>query len=165
MCLCHVSAGRSSENGYVRVTICDIPPNMAYTKHFTGVPAEEVLREVTLQRIASEYGLCPCILDTDNETFITMEDLGTMNIADMYGESIENMPDTIKRDIWNILWILYSCCDIEYRDVTPYNFVEKDGRVWILDFGHARKINGTDIDSWLLSVLSDELSEWNPEFA
>jgi tRNA A-37 threonylcarbamoyl transferase component Bud32 len=138
---------------------------MAYTKHFTNTSAEDVLREVTLQREASEYGLAPCILDTDNMTFIAMEDLGAMNLADMYGDSIEDIPETIKRDIWNILWALYSCCDMEYTDVTPYNFVEKDGRVWIVDFGHARKINGGEIDPWLLSVLNDELSEWNAEFA
>lgn len=141
---------------------------MAYTKRFSGIPAEEVQRECALQRSAAEYGLAPSILDTDNETFIIMEDLGGMNLADMYGESIEDIPETIKRDIWNILWALYSCCDMEYTDVTPYNFVEKDGRVWILDFGHARKINGDEIDPWLLSVLSDEstmLSEWNAEFA
>lgn len=141
---------------------------MAYTKQFSGIPAEEVQRECVLQRSAAEYGLAPSILNTDNETFVTMEDLGGMNLADMYGESIEDIPETIKRDIWNILWALYSCCDMEYTDVTPYNFVEKDGRVWILDFGHARKINGDEIDPWLLSVLNDEsttLSEWNAEFA
>lgn len=141
---------------------------MAYTKRFSGTPAEDVYNEVMLQREAAEYGLSPSILETDNKTFITMEDLGAMNLADMYGESIEDIPESIKHDIWNILWALYSCCDMEYTDVTPYNFVEKDGRVWILDFGHARKINRGEIDCWLLSVLSDEstvLSEWNAEFA
>ena len=141
---------------------------MAYTKRFPNTPAEDVLREVTLQRAAAEYGLAPDVLETDNATFITMEDMGCMNLAEKYGDTMEDIPETIKRDIWNILWALYSCSDIEYIDVTPYNFVEKDGRVWILDFGHARKINGGEIDDWLLSVLNDEsttLSEWNADFA
>ena len=141
---------------------------MSYTKRFPNTSAEDVLREVTLQRAAAEYGLAPDVLETDNASFITMEHMGSMNLAEMYGDTMEDIPETIKRDIWNILWALYSCCDIEYTDVTPYNFVEKDGRVWILDFGHARKINGGEIDDWLLSVLNDEsttLSEWNADFA
>ena len=141
---------------------------MAYTKRFPNTSAEDVLREVTLQRAAAEYGLAPDVLETDNTTFVTMENMGPMNLAEMYGDTMEDIPESIKRDIWNILWALYSCCDIEYTDVTPYNFVEKDGRVWILDFGHARKINGGEIDDWLLSVLNDEsttLSEWNADFA
>jgi tRNA A-37 threonylcarbamoyl transferase component Bud32 len=141
---------------------------MAFTKRFTNTPAAAVVNEVTLHRIGAEYGLSPCILDTDNETFITMEDLQTMNIADFYGESIETMPETIRRDIWNILWTLYSCANIEYVDVTPYNFIEKDGRVWVIDYGHARKIRRGAIDPWLLGVLSDPrmtISEWNPAFA
>lgn len=141
---------------------------MAYTKRFTNTSAEDVLREVTLQRTASEYGLAPDVLDTDNATFITMENMGEMNLAEKYGDTMEDIPETIKRDIWNILWALYSCCNMEYTDVTPYNFMEKDGRVWVVDFGHARKINGGEIDEWLLSVLNDEtqmLSEWNADFA
>ena len=141
---------------------------MAYIKRFPNTSAEDVLREATLQRLAAEYGLAPCVLETDEESFITMEDIGEMNLADLYGEKIEDIPVSIKRDIWNILWALYSCCGIEYTDVTPYNFIEKDGRVWILDFGHARKIIRGDIDPWLLDILCDEstmLSEWNAEFA
>lgn len=141
---------------------------MAYTKLFSDIPADGVRREAALQTIAAEYGLAPSILETDNETFIISEDLGAMNIADMYGELIEDIPQTMRRDIWNILWVLYSCCDIEYVDVTPYNFIEKDGRVWVVDFGHARRLDGDNIDPWLLSVLNDErsvLSEWNATFA
>ncbi len=141
---------------------------MAYTKRFTNISAEDVLREVTLQRAASEYGLAPDVLDTDNVTFITMENMGEMNLAEKYGDTMEDIPETIKRDVWNILWALYSSCNMEYTDVTPYNFMEKDGRVWVVDFGHARKINGGEIDEWLLSVLNDEsqmLSEWNADFA
>jgi hypothetical protein len=45
---------------------------MAFTKRFTNTPVAAVVNEVTLHRIGAEYGLSPCILETDNETFITM---------------------------------------------------------------------------------------------
>jgi len=140
---------------------------MTYIKRFPNTPAQEVLREVTFQRTASEYGLAPDVLDTDNATFIAMEDLDCMNIADMYGESIEDIPENVRCDIWDILWTLYSCAGIEYLDVTPYNFIEKDGKTWVIDYGHAKKTERGNIDPWLIRILSDDrmiLSEWNPEF-
>lgn len=141
---------------------------MAYIKRFSGTPASEVANEVLLQRLAAEYGLTPDVLDTDNETYISMEDLEMMNIADVYGDRIEDIPDHINRDIWDILWALYACCNVEYIDVTPYNFIEKNGKVWVVDFGHARISKRGHINPWLLNVLNDakmRLSGWNAEFA
>lgn len=140
---------------------------MTFTKRFVDSDTD-IRNEVELQRIGAEYGVSPCVLNTDNETFIEMEDLEAMNIADMYGEDINGIPDTIKRDIWNILWILFSCGDVEYLDVTPYNFIEKDGRLWVVDYGHARKTTRGKINEWLLRVLSNPdmtITEWNPDFA
>lgn len=141
---------------------------MAYTKRFAGAAREKVTNEVELQREGAEYGVSPCILDTDNETFISMEDLNEMNIADLYGADIEKIPNHIKKEIWNILWILFSCADIEYIDVTPYNFIEKDNRLWVVDYGHAKKTVRGKVNPWLLEVLSDPdmtISKWNPDFA
>ena len=140
---------------------------MAYTKHFNDTSQYRIRLETNLQRAGSEYGLSPEIIETDSRTFIKMEDLGEMCIADKYGENIDDIPDHIRRDIWNILWTLYSCCNIEYVDVTPYNFIEKDGRVWVIDYGHAKYIKRGNVDAWLHRVLSDEqmiLPEWNAEF-
>lgn len=140
---------------------------MTYTKHFTDTSQADVTRECVLQRAGAKCGFSPCVLETDNKTFITMEDLAVMNIADMYGDSIEDIPDTIKRDIWNILWVLYSSCGIEYIDVTPYNFIEKDGKIWVVDYGHAKKTRIGHMDTWLHSVLHNPtrtISQWNPDF-
>lgn len=159
---------RGIENGFIRGIYVDVKYSMAYTKRFVGAAREQVTNEVDLQREGAEYGVSPCILDTDNETFITMEDLEEMNIADLYGEDIQKIPDHIKKEIWNILWILFSCAGIEYIDVTPYNFIQKDGRLWVVDYGHARKTQSGKINQWLLRVLSDPnmtISEWNSDFA
>jgi tRNA A-37 threonylcarbamoyl transferase component Bud32 len=139
-----------------------------YTKRFSNIPPEEIAREINLQRIGADYSLSPAIVDTDFQTFVTMEDLEQMNVADFYGDNIEDVPENLRREIWNTLWILYSCAHIEYLDVTPYNFIEKDHRVWIVDYGHARKTIPGNIDPWLLGVLSNPdmmITEWNSEFA
>lgn len=94
-----------------------------------------------------------------------MEHLGAPCLADMYGDKIEDIPEWIREEILDILYMLYSTAKIEYIDVTPYNFVERDGVVWIIDFGHARKI-GDEIDPYLDEIFTTwNLSKWNSEFA
>ena len=140
---------------------------MAYIKRFSDTEPDEVEREVKLQQLAAEYGLAPSIIDTDNATYITMEHLGPMNLAEVYGDAIEDIPHRIRCEIWDILWALYTCCNIDYVDVTPYNFIQKDGKVWVIDFGHAYSVPRGTLTPWLFEVLSGEhcLSEWNADFA
>ena len=125
--------------------------------------SEELVRkEVNLQNRAAKLGLSPKIIDTDYKTYIDMEDLEEMCIADMYGESIDCMPHLIKKGIYHILERLYLECDIEYIDVTPYNFIETSDQLWIIDFGDAIEIKK---DSYLKEIFSSrKLLKWNSEF-
>ncbi len=134
-----------------------------YVKKFTDVSPEEVKREAQLQKRAAELGLSP-VVHRFNKNSITMEHLGEMCIADKYGEQIRMIPKWIREDIVEILWNLYTDLGIQYIDVTPYNFVEKDGRVWIIDFGHARE-NVDTMDPYLEKLFNTwKLSRWNPRF-
>jgi len=58
---------------------------------------------------------------------------------------------------------LYLECDIEYIDVTPYNFIEKDDKVWIIDFGDARD---APKKNWFLGNMfkDGKMTQWNPDF-
>jgi len=125
--------------------------------------SEELVRkEVMLQSRAAKLGLSPKIIGTDYKTYIDMEDLEEMCIADMYGESIDCMPSLIKKGIYHILERLYLECDIEYIDVTPYNFIETSDQLWIIDFGDAIEIKK---DSYLKELFSSKkLLKWNSEF-
>ena len=134
-----------------------------FTKTFDNIPAEDVAREVELQTRASKIGLSPNILHTDHANFITMEYVDAMCLADMYGDSIDDVPDDIQNQILDILWVLYNTCHIEYVDITPYNFIENDGVVLIIDFGHARDATDT-MDPFLEKLFDTWKLEWNPEF-
>jgi RIO-like serine/threonine protein kinase len=93
-----------------------------------------------------------------------MEDLATPSIADVYGDSIDHLPEWIREEILGILYSLYTIGNIEYIDVTPYNFIEKDGVVWIIDFGHARECQ-EEINPYLDELFANwSLTKWNPEF-
>lgn len=127
---------------------------------------QDVQNEVELQSIAAELGFSPKIISTDNETYIEMEHLDEMCVADKYGEAIDGIPSFILEDIYKILSDLYYVYNIEYIDVTPYNFIEVEGRVWIIDFGHAMKRQAGRKMNWYLREIFDEgeIKYWNPDF-
>jgi tRNA A-37 threonylcarbamoyl transferase component Bud32 len=133
-----------------------------FRKDVSSRSEDQVKNEVCLQRKAALLGLCPKIISTDYKTFIEMEDLGQMCIADMYGEDITDMPKGILTGMYEILRRLYLECDIEYIDVTPYNFIETDDQLWIIDFGDAREVN----KNWFLKEVFQHHSvlQWNPDF-
>ena len=132
-----------------------------------------ISREIEMQEIASKYGFCPKIINsriTFNKTDgkyignITMENLEEMSIADKYGEDSKNIPKLIWDQIRTILRILYIEEGIEYIDITGYNFIEKKGKVYIIDFGDAvYSKKDTDIN-WFLKYFLDGHNDWNPDF-
>lgn len=138
-----------------------MPPS--FVKRFPNTPYEEIRREARLQRRAAAMGLSPKVVRC-TETSIVMENLQAPCLADTYGESPNDLPEWVREDILTILHTLYTVAKIEYVDVTPYNFIEKDGVVWIIDFGHAREV-GTEMDPYLDELFANwQLTRWNPDF-
>jgi RIO-like serine/threonine protein kinase len=136
---------------------------MAFIKNVSSRTEEQIRREVELQRRAAKKGLAPKVIDTDYKTFIKMEKIFAPCIADNYGEEFRNAPKQLVKDIYNILRKLYYDCDIEYIDVTPYNFIEDlEGRLWVIDFGDAISVKR----NWFLEEAFDNgfLTGWNPDF-
>lgn len=135
----------------------------SFVKRFPNTPYEAIRREARLQRRAAAMGLAPKVVRC-TETTIVMEDLQAPCLAEVYGDSIDDIPAWIKEDILDILYSLRTIAQIEYIDVTPYNFIETDGVVWIIDFGHAREA-GPEIDPYLDELFANwVLSKWNPDF-
>ena len=133
-----------------------------FIKDVSNCTEEQIRNEVELQNRAFRKGLSPRIIDTDYKTFIKMEKINEMCVADKYGEDIKNIPKNILRHMYKIIHILYHECDIQYLDVTPYNFIECDGRLWVIDFGHAVSVK----KHWYLQeVFQNEcILEWNSDF-
>ena len=128
---------------------------------------EDAENEIELQKIASKYNFVPKILNTkfeDERCIIEMEDLEASNLANIYGEKIEDIPENIWNSIHIILKILLEEEGIEYVDITPYNFIEKDNKVYIIDFGHAYYTDLVDINPFLNDIIYKGMKSWNPEF-
>ena len=154
-----------AENGSIQHICLD---GITMAKHFVkrfpaNIPYEQIRREARLQRHAHAMGLSPRVIRCTSRT-IVMENLKANCLADAYGDKIEDVPMWIREDILDILHTLYTVGEIEYIDITPYNFIEKDGIVWIIDFGHARHATETK-DSFLEEIMNNRELKWNPDFA
>lgn len=108
----------------------------------------------------------PKIISYDNENKVmTMEKINGMNISDMYGEDVENVPNEIFEIIVNIIKTL-KLHDIEYPDITGYNFIEDKntyGKIWIIDFEHS-KMNKS-ITNPNINSICNNVKKWNPDFS
>lgn len=123
--------------------------------------------EVELQTIAAQHGFSPKIINTSTHNdicLIFMENLDTECLADVYGED----PDDIPTWIWNrIRFMVKTLLDeegIEYPDITPYNFIEKDNRVYMIDFGDAKYLKVDEPISWFVEEFIEGENYWNPDY-
>jgi tRNA A-37 threonylcarbamoyl transferase component Bud32 len=129
-----------------------------------SVNPDTLTDEVELQTIAASYGFAPKVYNT-TEDEIHMEDLQEMCIADKYGEDPKDIPAYIWVSIRTIIHTLYYKEGIEYIDITPYNFIEKDKKVYIIDFGHASYYKSKEMMNWFVKqFLEDGINDWNPDF-
>ena len=146
---------------------------MEYHKTVVADEERKITREIEMQEISAKYGFSPKILKSNithtelNNKYvgnITMEHLNEMCIADKYGENSLNVPKIIWDQIRTIIRILYDEEGIEYIDITGYNFVEKKGKVYIIDFGDAIYTRKDREMNWFLSYFLGGHNGWNPDF-
>lgn len=127
--------------------------------------------EIYMQQIASSYGFTPKIIKTwkdNNKYYIEMENINAPSIAKKYGDKLSNVPEQFIEPMRDILRTLYECEGIEYIDITGYNFIEKNNKIYLIDFGHAKWTTNPILpDNWFLRKFidySDPIDEFNPDF-
>jgi tRNA A-37 threonylcarbamoyl transferase component Bud32 len=133
------------------------------------IPASKAENEVELQQVAFKHGFTPRIYEVIKEPkywTVLMEDLGEENtLEQIYGDDARNIPDYIWEQIVHILRTLLEEEGIEYVDITPYNFIEKFGKVYVIDFGDAKYTDeNIPVNEFLQEFLDSEGYTWNPDF-
>jgi len=134
---------------------------------YNEVDLGKISLEVELQNAAYKHGFTPKITNVgyySEEEIIFMEDLKESCIADKYGENPNVLPKKYWNQIRNILETLLYEEGIEYVDITPYNFIEKEDKIYIIDFGDAYYTNTNDKINWFLQDILDGFEGWNPDF-
>jgi len=128
----------------------------------------KILQEIQIQKVASLYGFTPKIINVNKDDinyYLEMENLNSMCLADKYGEEPIDIPDHFWNQMRCIIKILYTRDNIEYIDITPYNFIEINDKIYLIDFGHARWKNKSKPINWFLKkFINDEHNGYNPDF-
>ena len=107
----------------------------------------------------------PEIIDYDDKAHImVMNKVDNNNLSDQYGEEATDIPDKIFDQVIKIVRTLV-LHNIEYPDLTGYNFIEdKNGKIWIIDFEHSKMMTSTRVDNKHIQNICNGCKTWNPDF-
>ena len=129
-----------------------------YIKHSVSLKEYEMHKHVQSLKIVN----VPKILAYDRDTQIMlMERVNYMNISDYYGENDTDITPELFARIREIIKTLYDN-NVVYPDITGYNFIEFDKRIWIIDFEHSN-FKPLLQDNFVVKFI-DGLNKWNPRF-
>ena len=94
---------------------------------------------------------------------LIMEKIPELNISDTYGEEPENVPEYVFDRIRIIIKNLYEN-DVIYPDITGYNFIEWNEKIWIIDFGDAYHKDGNHRHDPFVRKFIKGYNGWNPYY-
>jgi tRNA A-37 threonylcarbamoyl transferase component Bud32 len=95
-----------------------------------------------------------------------MQKLHNMSVSDYYGENNADISSELFENIRNIIALLHEK-NIIYPDITGYNFVKYNSKLWIIDFEHANhalSLKENDENKIFVETFLNGLNEWNPNF-
>jgi len=132
---------------------------------FKQVSNDRAELEIELQEIASMFSFAPSIEKVvvgETSTIIEMEKIEGDLLSDLYGDDPSEVPIWIWGEIRRIVGTLLDVEGIEYIDITPYNFIQRDDEIIVIDFGDAKYT--TDNVNWFLEEFLNGENSWNPDF-
>ena len=122
------------------------------------------LKEYEMHKHVHSLGIVntPKILAYDRDTKVMiMEKVNYMNVSDYYGEKETDISPELFKKIRQIIQTLYDN-NIVYPDITGYNFIEFDKRIWIIDFEHSN-FKPLLQDNFVVKFING-VNKWNPRF-
>lgn len=132
--------------------------NMFYIKHNVS------LHEYKMHKHVYDLGIVniPEIINYNESTKeLTLRKIDNMNISDCYGDTPRKVGRDLLDNIREIIKTLYDN-NIIYPDITGYNFIEYENKLWIIDFEHAyfkTKQKNLFVERFLKGS-----NRWNPLF-
>jgi tRNA A-37 threonylcarbamoyl transferase component Bud32 len=102
--------------------------------------------------------------DKKTKTLVTQK-IPNITVADNYGEHAKECPKEVYDKIRETIQTLYNN-HIEYPDITGYNFIEYQNKIWIIDFEHAKMMttnNAKKCDPFVEQFIYG-FNGWNPDY-
>jgi len=94
---------------------------------------------------------------------LTMEKISGMNLSDFYGENIIDVPCNIIKEVQTIIKTL-KFYNIIYPDITGYNFIKSNNKIWIIDFEHSYFCFDSQNYDPFVDKFIQGTKLWNPDF-
>ena len=124
-------------------------------------------REYFMQKYVYQLDIVnvPEIIEYNDESKImVMKKVGKHNLSDQYGENATDVPKKLFDQVIKIVRTLV-LHNIEYPDLTGYNFVEdSNGKIWIIDFEHSSLMTSKQMNNIHIQNICNGYKKWNPEF-
>ena len=120
--------------------------------------------EYYMHKYVYELGIVniPKIIAYDHERrVLVIEKIKKMCISDWYGAESNRIAPELFDKIRDIIKKLADN-NIEYSDITGYNFIEYNNQIWIIDFEHSKVIT-SKLNKFVINFING-LNEWNPEY-
>ena len=120
--------------------------------------------EYYMHKYVYELGIVntPKIIAYDHERrVLVIEKIKNMCISDWYGAESNKIAPELFDKIRDIIKKLADN-NIEYSDITGYNFIEYNNQIWIIDFEHSKVITGK-LNKFVINFING-VNEWNPEY-
>mgnify|MGYP003984922683 FL=1 len=139
-------------------------PNDFYVK--INVSENEWFIQKYLEKLNNKNIQVPEIIEYNKESKImVMKKIGNNNLSHNYGENATDVPNELFEQVVTIVRNLV-LNNVEYPDLTGYNFVEDiNGKVSIIDFGHAKIDNSENILKNIhIQNICNGIKTWNPDF-
>jgi tRNA A-37 threonylcarbamoyl transferase component Bud32 len=132
---------------------------MSFTKHNVTTNEYQIQELIYNKHIIN----MPKVFEYTLEGNLIMQHIPELNISDMYGEKFTDIPGYIIDEARYVISMLYNN-HIEYPDITGYNFIEYDKKIWLIDFEHAKvNYDYSMYDPFILEFING-INGWNPKY-
>lgn len=136
----HEKIGQKGKDGIVYLIKDHKGKSYAMKKFRSNKSLTSLKKEIALQKIAAKDGLSPNIIEVNlDERWIVM-DLLSNSFFEKFKESRGKISIKNQEEIVEIINKL-DRCGVFHGDPNILNFMEKDGRLYIVDFGFAEMID------------------------
>lgn len=151
-------------NDYVNINIPEKYKNSNYIIK-KNVTEKEVIIQEFLHYLNHPYMNVPDVYYYNKyERIVVMRKIPALCIADMYGEEYENIPTNIKQMVYDAVSLMYYN-NYYYPDITGYNFIYYQDKIWVIDFEHTKfDVYLHETPSFMKDFVEGKVKGWNPDF-
>lgn len=136
--------GREGKDGRTFLALSETGQEVAIKIFSPTKNPKSIEREAKLQMVAAQHGIAPQVIEYDPEgRFIVMEKLDA-NLFDLFKEQNGTLTHSQQKSLIRLFQALDKC-KVFHGDPNPLNFMCKNGKWFVIDFGFSKPINRTTI--------------------